>query len=1160
MGQKVDRTVDDILHDLHKAVDNGENCSVFGLSFGEKAIFLSTQKRQVMYVCQSLEDGKKFATQAQSFGKTVKTIFFKQTDLILGSNTFGENVAQGIDAIFSLAQGKVDVLVVSPEVLLQKFPDAREYRSAITKLKVGEKIDRNVLIEKLAKSGYKRADVVTMAGEFSVHGETIDIFSSSENLPCRIDFFDTQIERISQISVEDCKRVAEKNSIEIVPNFLFAFQNSKQLFDEVQADFERTQKKLDANQAVILKSNFEEFKLNFQNGNMAYCQNWLLPFLPQNSIANFLRDDALIVFDDVKQIYNSVLASANAFLALYDSVANSGNILLSAKNYDLSFDRVFALNRQMLSFQQITNANKIFQPTSVLSYRTSAVTNYFGNFDLLLQDIKYYRQFDNDVVIFCKTKQNAMYLQKFLNANDIPTTICDSISIDNQNVTLVTKDIPFGAVFVEDKVVFVGSRELYKKEAQKKIESQNKKEEFVLPKVGDYVVHEKFGIGVCIGIEKLRFADYQKDYIILQYDHGDKLYLPTEQVGLISAYVGNGNSAPKLNHLGTNDFEKTKQKVKSSLKKLAFDLVKLYGEREHAKGFRFEIDEKMFEQFENSFPFDETPDQISAIKDIKNDMLSGRVMDRLICGDVGYGKTEVALRAAFISAINGKQVAFLAPTTILSQQHFGTAQQRLKDFGIVVECLNRFKTKAEQKEIVQRLKDGQIDVICGTHRLLSNDVAFKDLGLLILDEEQRFGVGDKEKIKNLKKNVDVLTLSATPIPRTLHMSLSGIRDISLLTTAPQGRLPVQTTVTEYSDVLVLQAIKRELSRGGQVLIIYNRVESIFAFASHIKSLLTEQVSVGVAHGQMEQEELEKQIFDLYSGKTQILVSTTLIENGVDLPNANTLIVTNADSLGLSQLYQLKGRVGRSKNLGYAYFLYDHSKQLSSDAYKRLNALMEFTELGSGFKIAMRDLEIRGCGNILGPEQSGHMAKIGYDLYCKILNEAVAEARGQKQRESKEIKLDVATNCFVPEDYIQNSDDRFKVYINLKKVDSLDKQKQVLDDLNDKFGAVPTEVVNLSFVAMLKNIAQDFDAKFVKIDREKCLVEFYDKESMLQKDIATALKQSGVKVYFSQTGAVMNFMLSEYSVKRKLEIVSQVFERAQKLKNSKDKNLQNKNSV
>ena len=1144
-----------VLDDLKRAIARQEDCSVFGLSFGEKAIFLSSIKNQILFVTQSLSDASKLAEELESFGKNVKTIFYKPTELTLGTSTGGVNVINSIDAIYSLATKNVDCLIISPEVLLQKFPNKEFYKKSILSLKVGQNADRDKLIYSLVNFGYKRVESVETNGDFAVRGDVVDVFNIKDNLPTRIEFFDDEIEKFVEISIEDGKKGKEKKNFDILPNSLFVFENKDELLQKIQKDFDETLKILEPNQAVILRSNFEDFKLNYQIGNMFAIQNWIVPFLQNYGIVNFLDEDAILIFDDVKQVYESVKSSSMQMIETYNQLKSSGNILLGAKNFDIHFDNIFDFDRQKLSFQQITNANKIFNPTYVLSYKSSASTNFFGNYDLLLQDLKYYEQFDYTTVVFCKTKQIADYLNNFLKNNKIDVNLCNFDEILPKKVNLIARYVPYGGIFVEDKIAIIGSKELLKKESEKskKLQSQHKREEFILPKIGDYVVHEKFGIGLCIGIEKLKFTDYQKDYIILQYQNGDKLYLPTEQVGLISAYVGNGKE-PKLNHLGSKDFEKTKEKVKSSLKKLAFDLLDLYSKREQIKGIKFEVDKKLFEQFENDFAFEDTPDQRAAVDEIKRDMLGGKVMDRLLCGDVGYGKTEVAIRSAFICANSNKQTVFLAPTTILSQQHYNTAKQRLSPYGIVVECLNRFKTKQEQKDIIDRLKNGQIDVICGTHRLLSKDVEFKDLGLLILDEEQRFGVGDKEKIKNLKKNIDVLTLSATPIPRTLHMGLSGIRDISLLTTAPEGRLPVQTTVTEYSDALILRAINRELSRNGQVLIIYNRVETIFDFASHIKKLLPNNVAVGVAHGQMEQNELEKQIFDLYEGKTQVLISTTLIENGIDLPNANTLIVTNADKLGLSQLYQLKGRVGRSKNLGYAYFLYDDSKEMTGDAYKRLNALMEFTELGSGFKIAMRDLEIRGCGNILGPEQSGHMAKIGYDLYCKILKEAVDEIKGQKSKEYKDIKLDIATNCYVPESYIENGDDRFRIYTNLKQINSAESFERVLKNIANIYGEVPQEVVNLGRVAMLRNIAREFDVKFIAVDRTRCFAEFYDKQTMLQKPLANAIKELGIKTYFANTGAIMNFGISEYSVKRKLEILCEVFELACKNLETKKNNV------
>ena len=682
----------------------------------------------------------------------------------------------------------------------------------------------------------------------------------------------------------------------------------------------------------------------------------------------------------------------------------------------------------------------------------------------------------------------------------------------------------------------MSTTELLGKQEQKKVKARNKKDVFVLPKENDYVVHETYGIGLCKGVQRLKLGSYEKDYVIIEYDKGDKLYLPTEQVDLISTYIS-PNKNQKLNRLGGQDFAKTKAKVKSSVKELAFDLLRLYAEREHSKGFKFNKDDYLTKEFEASFPYQETEDQLQVINDVKKDMESDKIMDRLICGDVGYGKTEVAIRAIFKAYQSNKQVAFLAPTTILSEQHYNNCKARLEPFMCNVKVLNRFVPLKEQKQIIKDLKEGKVDVVCGTHRLLNKDVEFKDLGLLVLDEEQRFGVQDKEKIKNVKKDIDVLTLSATPIPRTLYMSLNGIRDISLITTPPAGRLPVNTYVTEFSYNLIKEAVNRELNRGGQVLIVYNSVEDIYRFSSQIRALFSDEVTIGVAHGQMESRMLEDAIMKLYNGETQILISTTLIENGIDLPNANTLIVVDADKLGLSQLYQLKGRVGRSKTLGYAYFLYDKNKVLKEDAYKRLNALMEYNELGSGFKIALKDLEIRGSGDIMGSEQHGHIQKVGYDLYCKLLNQAIMEIRGEKVKLNREVKIDVSINCYIPNNYITDSDSRFRIYSNMITIKNEKERQSVLKDILDIYGKVPKEVENLSKISLLKYYSQNLGVKRVSINDTRSELEFYSKEDCFNEKIDDAINKTRKKfVRVTNDKFIIKFDLENYSIEQKIDFV------------------------
>lgn len=557
--------------------------------------------------------------------------------------------------------------------------------------------------------------------------------------------------------------------------------------------------------------------------------------------------------------------------------------------------------------------------------------------------------------------------------------------------------------------------------------------------------------------------------LIIEYKNNDRLYLPVENIDLIDKYVGAPN--PALHKLGGTEFLKAKERVRNNVKELAIDLKNLYAERSQLKGFVYPKDDELMIEFENSFGYQETPDQLQSMEDIKKDMEAGKVMDRLVCGDVGFGKTEVALRTAFKTIVSGKQVAFLCPTTILSQQHYNTALFRMKNFGVNIAVVNRFTSTKELSKIYEQLENGECDFVIGTHKLLNSKIKFKNLGLMILDEEQKFGVGDKEKIKNLKKNINVLTLSATPIPRTLNMSLTGIRDISVIETPPISRIPTLVSVCEFSADVLTKAVDNELERGGQVLIVYNKVESIYEFASYVKKLFPD-VFVDVAHGQMEQQKLEKVIYSLYNNDIQILISTTLIENGVDLPNANTLVVINADMLGLSQLYQLKGRVGRSDRQAYAYFTYDGNRFLNDTALKRLEAITEYSSIGSGFKIALKDLEIRGAGSIFGAEQSGHIEKVGYAMYLKLLSESVSEVKGNVLKNKNEVRVETSLNAFIPNDYISDYNQRMASYLKISKIDSSQKLMTTLNSFLDTYGAVPEELTHLCKISLIKNICEN----------------------------------------------------------------------------------------
>ena len=731
---------------------------------------------------------------------------------------------------------------------------------------------------------------------------------------------------------------------------------------------------------------------------------------------------------------------------------------------------------------------------STFENKTIGQKNYVTDFLSLKKDLAMYA--DGHVNVFLFAGKFRDILKEFLLTNKIQFREYAGELVDNVCVYLCEDYFPFSFSFLDLRIIGIGTDDMYKN--QKTTYRDGKQNFSYLPKVGDFVVHSFYGVGRCKDIVRMKLTHFEKDYFVLEYKNGALLYLPTEQADLVSAYVG--GDAPKLNALGSSEWNRLKQKVKEDLKEIAISLAKIYKERQDKKGYVFERDEELERQFSDAFEYELTPDQAQAVIDIDQDMETGKIMDRLICGDVGFGKTEVAFRAIFKAFYNSKQVAFLCPTTILSEQHYRSCKQRMESFGLRIEVLNRFKTDKETKEIYKRLQEGKIDVLIGTHKILNEKLKFKDLGLLVLDEEQRFGVKDKEKIKKMKTDVDVLTLSATPIPRTLHMSLSGIRDISVIATPPRDRLPIQTYVSPYSDQLLQDVVSRELSRNGKALVLFNKVAEIYNFRSHVASLLP-QAKIGVAHGQMMEQELAKVINDLYDDKFNLFISTTLIENGVDLPTLNTLFVVDCDMLGLSQLYQIRGRIGRSDKLAYAYLTYDGGKVLTEDAYKRLDAIQEFRELGSGFKIAVRDLEIRGAGNILGKEQHGHMQKVGYDMYVKLLEEVTKEISGEKTISAKEIKLELVLDAYISEEYVTSQEERIICYNKISKISNSAEYSRVVEELRQTNGDLPVEVENLCKIALLKNLAVNFNVQKIKINSRDCMVYFYKSEEIIDKRLS-----------------------------------------------------------
>ena len=738
-----------------------------------------------------------------------------------------------------------------------------------------------------------------------------------------------------------------------------------------------------------------------------------------------------------------------------------------------------------------------FKQQGVFGIHVKSVNAYNSSFELLVKDLKNYKKNHYKVVLLSGSRSRAKRLAEDLlneGLSSFYTEDYDHELLEGQIMVCYGKVrrgfeypiLQFAVITETD--IFGGEK---KKKKRHRTYEGEKIQNFTDLNVGDYVVHENHGLGIYKGIEKIEVDKILKDYIKIEYAGGSNLYILATQLEMIQKYAGKDAKKPKLNRLGGQEWTKTKTKVRGAVKEIAGDLVKLYALREEKNGFVYGPDTVWQREFEELFPFEETQDQELAIEDTKRDMESTKIMDRLICGDVGYGKTEVAIRAAFKAVQEGKQVAYLAPTTILAQQIYNTFSQRMKDFPVRVDLMCRFRTPTEMKKTVEGLKKGQVDIVVGTHRILSKDVEFKDLGLLVIDEEQRFGVAHKEKIKQLKTNVDVLTLTATPIPRTLHMSLIGIRDMSVLEEPPMDRLPIQTYVLEYNEEMVREAINRELARDGQVFYVYNKVKDIDDITTKIQALVPE-ANVAFAHGQMKERELEKIMYRFINGEIDVLVSTTIIETGLDISNVNTMIIHDADNMGLSQLYQLRGRVGRSNRTAYAFLMYRRNKMLKEVAEKRLAAMKEYSELGSGFKIAMRDLEIRGAGNLLGAEQSGHMEAVGYDLYCKMLNEAVKEAKGVDVEDRFETSVDINTNAYIPPTYISNELQKLDIYKRIAGIETEEEAEEMLEELIDRFGEPPKSVQNLLTIARLKFLAHSLYMKEVSQKGNDLKLIMYEK--------------------------------------------------------------------
>lgn len=967
----------------------------------------------------------------------------------------------------------------------------------------GNDIDQSKLAEKLVAMGYEKTYQVESPGQFSVRGGIIDIFDVTEENPYRVELWGDEVESIRSFDILSQRSIEKLSSVRIYPaaEYVLDADRLQEGFDKIEKEALKQEKifrdQFLTEEAHRIKTQFEQLKqqvLEFgMRGNLdSYVRYFYEDVKCLPEILSSMAGGNLIYFlDEPARLKEQADAVQFEFSDSMTNRVQKGYILPGQMNLLMDSQAVVGKmeGQSVVVVAAMDMKHTLIKAARRFDIQAKTMSSYNNSFEALVKDLKRYKKNGYRVLLLSGSRTRAQRLAEDLRDQEISAVYTQDPMREVLPGEVLTYYGHVGKGFEYPllKFVVLSETDIFgaeKKKKKKKPQYEGQKiQDFAELKVGDYVVHENHGLGIYKGIEKVEVEHVVKDYIKIEYRDGGNLYILATGLDVIQKYASADAKKPKLNKLGSKEWEKTKTKVRSAVSEVAKDLVQLYAVRQMSEGYTYGPDTVWQREFEEMFPFEETQDQLQAIEDTKRDMESRRIMDRLVCGDVGYGKTEVAIRAAFKAVQEGKQVVYLVPTTILAQQHYNTFVQRMKDFPVKVELLSRFRTPSEQKKTIEELRKGFVDIVIGTHRVLSEDVKYKDLGLLIIDEEQRFGVGHKEKIKKLKENIDVLTLTATPIPRTLHMSLIGIRDMSVLEEPPQDRMPIQTFVCEFNEEMVREAISRELARGGQVYYVYNRVNNISDIAATIQKLVPEAV-VSYAHGQMKEHELERIMFDFINGEIDVLVSTTIIETGLDIPNVNTMIIHDSDNLGLSQLYQLRGRVGRSNRTAYAFLMYKRDKMLKEVAEKRLAAIKEFTDLGSGFKIAMRDLEIRGAGNLLGERQHGHMEAVGYDLYCKMLNEAVKMEKGVPTILDFTTTVDLDVDAFIPAQYIVNEVQKLDIYKRIAGIESLKERDDMKDELLDRFGAVPESVENLLRIALIRVAAHKLYLTEVKGKNEK----------------------------------------------------------------------------
>ena len=1048
------------------------------------------------------------------------------------------------------------IVVTTIEALMQKMISKEEIYKTTLKFEIGKTFEQDNLKQSLVHLGYERSDIVEGKGQFSVRGGIIDIgISNTQGI--RIEFWGDEVDSIRGFSITSQRSNKMLDKAVIYPSHeLIVTKDIDKICKQIEKDLENEtneEKKTNILQDIELIKSGDYISKIDKYFNYFYDE--------QNTLLDYINDKYLLFIDNIDKINARQDNILKDNIQLMDTLLEKNRVIPDAiKNIEkVEIDNIE--NKQLIYLYEtdlLSSNDKIKFSNNIYNFKYRDIHFFKSELKILTDEVKKAQEQKKKIIILAGNETGSKKIEELLSQEEIKFKYFEKLDdqetiiyknpieqeLNASHVIISNGTLSSGFENYDLNLMVITSEDFIGNENRKKRHSdafkRGEKVVFADLHAGDYVVHKTQGIGIYIGVNTITTADgITKDYIKVKYKNDDCLYVPTDMLDNIRKYIGGGEGEPKLNRLGSKEWENTKARVKTNLREVARDLIELYAKRQKAKGFMFSKDTPWQKEFEDSFPYQETEDQLRCISEVKKDMESDKPMDRLLCGDVGYGKTEVAIRAAFKAVMDQKQVAYLVPTTILANQQYEEFKSRMENFAIKVELLNRFRTKKEQENIIKKLKLGEIDIVVGTHRILSKDVEFKDLGLLIIDEEHRFGVKDKEKIKKLKENIDVLTMTATPIPRTLHMSIVGIRDMSVIYEPPQNRKPVQTYVLEYDSEVIKEAITKEIERNGQVFYLFNNVGGIIRKADEISKLVPE-AKVDFAHGKMTGNEIESIMQDFIDHKIDVLVCTTILESGIDIPNANTIIVENADRLGLAQLYQIRGRVGRSDKQGYAYITYRREKLLSEVADKRLKAIKEFTEFGSGFKIAMRDLEIRGAGSLLGEIQSGHMEQVGYDTYCKLLDEVVKEMQGTKVKEEKEIQIDINLSSYIPDYYIEDSAQKIEIYQDIALCRNDKDIEDIIDEIIDRYGSMPKEVENLIEIARIKILARN--ASVIKvIQKGKSIILNLDKDDIKinEEIIKKLLERYGTRLRFS--AGVEPYITLKINEKDENKVIEQIKE-------------------